>query len=49
MQASRGWVQRDDTFMDAFQNQKYVNQFEKGVIIDQLSKGSYELCQVYCA
>ena len=20
--ASRGWVQRDDTFMDAFQNQK---------------------------
>ena len=23
LQASRGWVQRDDTFMDAFQNQKY--------------------------
>ena len=22
IQASRGWVQRDDTFMDAFQNQK---------------------------
>lgn len=23
LKASRGWVQRDDTFMDAFQNQKY--------------------------
>ena len=32
MQASRGWVQRDDTFMDAFQNQKYVIHYEKGVI-----------------
>ena len=24
LKASRGWVQRDDTFMDAFQNQKYL-------------------------
>ena len=32
LQASRGWVQRDDTFMDAFQNQKYVIHYEKGVI-----------------
>jgi len=24
LKASRGWVQRDDTFMDAYQNQKYL-------------------------
>ena len=33
MQASRGWVQRDDTFMDAFQNQKYAFQYKNGMII----------------
>ena len=34
LQASRGWVQRDDTFMDAFQNQKYAFQYKNDYLIN---------------